>query len=38
VFGVREAPFTAHCWVQDGAVVLNDHLENVDLYTPIMTV
>jgi hypothetical protein len=38
VFGVQEAPFSAHCWVQAGAVVLNDHLDNVSGYTPIMTV
>ena len=38
VFGVREEPFRAHCWVQAGAVVLNDHLDNVSGYTPIMTV
>lgn len=38
VFGVQEDPFSAHCWVQAGAVVLNDHLDNVSGYTPIMTV
>ncbi len=38
IFGVREDPFAAHCWVQYGAVVLNDHLDRTRLYTPIMTV
>ncbi len=38
VFGVQEDPFRAHCWVQAGEVVLNDHLDNVAVYTPIMTV
>ncbi len=38
VFGVQEDPFSAHCWVQAGAVVLNDHFDNVAGYTPIMTV
>ena len=38
VFGVRDDPFSAHCWVQAGAIVLNDHLDNVIGYAPIMTV
>ena len=37
VFGVQEDPFSAHCWVQAGAVILNDRLDNVAGYTPIMT-
>ena len=36
VFGVQLAPFAAHCWVQQGCVVLNDTTENVRQYTPIM--
>ena len=35
VFGVRTHPFEAHCWVQSGAVVLNDTLSHVRWYTPI---
>jgi Transglutaminase-like superfamily len=35
-FGVQVAPFAAHCWVQQGDVVLNDSVENVRRYTPIM--
>ena len=38
VFGVRGDPFNAHCWIQAGALVLNDDLEHVLHYTPIMTV
>jgi hypothetical protein len=38
VFGVREAPFFAHCWVQVGPIVLNDHLDKVIPYTPIMVI
>jgi hypothetical protein len=38
VFGVRDDPFNAHCWVQAGTQVLNDDLEHVRNYTPIMTV
>ncbi len=36
VFGVQGRPFAAHCWVQDGDVLLNDTLEHVRRYTPIM--
>jgi Transglutaminase-like superfamily len=38
VFGVQDDPFSAHCWVQAGAQVLNDDLEHVRSYTPIMTI
>lgn len=36
VFGVRCEPFSAHCWVQQGDCVLNDSLDQVKQYTPIM--
>jgi hypothetical protein len=35
VFGVRTWPFHAHCWVQDGDIVLTDHAESLLRYTPI---
>ncbi len=38
VFGVALAPFAAHCWVQRGAVVLNDRAEHVRAYTPILVI
>ena len=38
IFGVREDPFAAHCWVQYGDVVLNEHLDRSRLYTPVMAV
>ena len=38
VFGVQDDPFSAHCWVQAGIRVLNDDLEHVRSYTPIMTI
>lgn len=38
VFGVRLAPFAAHCWVQAREEVLNDELEDVLRYTPILVV
>jgi hypothetical protein len=38
IFGVRLEPFHAHCWVQDGATVLNEPHEGVLQYTPIMMV
>jgi hypothetical protein len=36
VFGVTADPFEAHCWVQAGSVVLNDTVERVSAFTPIM--
>ncbi|WP_374346564.1 lasso peptide biosynthesis B2 protein [Phenylobacterium sp.] len=38
VFGVRTWPFSAHCWVQAGEVVLNDTLERVAPYRVILRV
>lgn len=35
VFGVTGDPFSAHCWVQSGPVVLNDTIGNVQAYQPI---
>lgn len=36
VFGVKSQPFGAHCWVQDGSCVLNDSVDYVSRFTPIM--
>ncbi len=38
VFGVRTWPFSAHCWLQVGDVLLDDDLDRVALYTPILAV
>jgi hypothetical protein len=38
VFGVRAEPFAAHCWVQREDVVLNDSVERVGTFVPIMKV
>ncbi|CAD0306534.1 lasso peptide biosynthesis B2 protein [Xanthomonas hortorum] len=38
VFGVALDPFTAHCWVQAGDLVLNDTVGNVHAHTPIRVV
>ena len=38
VWGVRSTPFSAHCWVQEGQVVLNDLAERVRGYTPILVI
>ncbi|WP_395443960.1 lasso peptide biosynthesis B2 protein [Caulobacter sp. UC70_42] len=38
VFGVRTWPFKAHCWLQSGDVVLDDHLEHVRAFVPIMAI
>lgn len=38
VIGVRSDPFGAHCWAQHGNAVLNDTVEEVLRYTPILVV
>lgn len=38
VLGVTCPPFSAHCWAQQGDTVLNDTLEEVQRYTPILVV
>jgi len=38
VFGVQVRPFAAHCWLQQHGIVLNDTVEFVGQYTPIMVV
>jgi hypothetical protein len=38
VFGVQAQPFGAHCWVQQGDVVLNESTEYAGQFTPIMSV
>jgi hypothetical protein len=38
VFGVQARPFAAHCWLQLNGVVLNDTLDHVRRYAPIMIV
>jgi hypothetical protein len=36
VFGVRAEPFAAHCWLQMGNVVINDAMDKIVEYKPIM--
>lgn len=36
VIGVRTNPFTAHSWVQHGDRVLNDTVDNVRIFSPIL--
>lgn len=38
VFGVEAFPFTAHCWVQDGSIVLTDALDHASRFRPILVV
>ena len=38
VLGVKLGPFAAHCWAQSGDVVLNDTVEEVARFTPILVV
>lgn len=38
VIGVKLAPFGAHCWVQQRADVLNDSVEEVLRYRPILVI
>jgi len=37
VFGVIADPFQAHCWLQEGSVILNDELERVARYIPVLS-
>ena len=37
IFGVIADPFQAHCWLQHGSVVINDDLERVGKYKPILS-
>lgn len=36
--GVRTSPFAAHCWVEHGGVVLNDHTDHVLEYQKIWSI
>jgi len=36
VFGVSAYPFAAHCWVQSGGRVIDDHPESVSRFEPIL--
>lgn len=36
VFGVRLYPFMAHCWVQAGETCLNDDVERLSTYQPLL--
>ena len=38
VFGVVADPFEAHCWLQKGTTVLNDEIERLYKYRPILAV
>jgi hypothetical protein len=38
IFGVQARPFAAHCWLQRDGSVLNDTVDHVIGYTPIMAV
>jgi transglutaminase superfamily protein len=38
IFGVRLNPFAAHCWLQHSNTLLNDSLDSVRCFTPIMAV
>lgn len=36
VFGVMTEPFGAHCWVQSERAILNDQVDNISRFTPIL--
>lgn len=38
VFGITEVPFSAHCWLQNGTAILNDQVDQVSRFTPILVV
>lgn len=38
VFAVKLDPFAAHCWVQSGATLLNDRLDDIGRFEPVRIV
>jgi hypothetical protein len=38
VIGVKLRPFAAHSWVQSGPWLVNDRIDMIRAYTPIMAV
>lgn len=38
VMGVRTAPFSAHCWVQVDGLLVNDDIEAIGRFTPILAI
>lgn len=36
VFGVKLAPFAAHCWLERGGTILNDSIDNAAEFTPVL--
>ncbi|UVO50147.1 lasso peptide biosynthesis B2 protein [Sphingomonas sp. SUN019] len=36
VIGVKTSPFEAHCWVQTGDCILNDDIDRIAPFTPIV--
>ncbi|MBW4332231.1 lasso peptide biosynthesis B2 protein [Stakelama sp. CBK3Z-3] len=38
VFGVMVKPFHAHCWVQSETEILNDEVDHVRIFTPILVI
>lgn len=38
VIGVRVQPFAAHCWLQSGSILVNETVEEVRNFTPILVV
>ena len=38
IFGVQARPFAAHCWLELNGIVLNDTVDHVRRYAPIMIV
>lgn len=38
IFGAKLDPFAAHCWVQAGDLLLNDHPDRIERFTPVRVV
>ena len=38
VFGAKLDPFSAHCWVQTDALVLNDAPDTVSQFAPVLVI
>lgn len=38
VLGVMAKPFRAHCWLQSASEILNDDVDHVCIFTPILVI
>lgn len=38
VFGAKLDPFAAHCWLQAGDLLLNDSIDRIEIFTPVLAI